>query len=240
MSSHWSAETGVSLMTVLQLNPKCGQQQTQIWEGWGVVVCLRLDSVILHVKNNWDGSTTFYAQNYPRWQHYCSVHLFPVKLLHDVMSGRLVTLAMLFHWSFVWKTLPDGRLKAHDCKIRKSADFGQIFGRNPQISKIHKIHRFLAENLQILAENPWISNGFLSQNIHISKNPWNLWILAKNPQISWILVNSGLKLAKLTISFHSRVKIQGGNIFFQPKSMDFSKIHIFPFKSVDLKLNPLI
>ena len=59
----------------------------------------------------------------------------------------------------------------------------------------------------------------------------------KNPQI---LVDFGINLLKLTFSFHSRVRIQGRNIFFQPKSMDFSIIHISPFKSVDLRLNPWI
>ena len=51
-----------------------------------------------------------------------------------------------------------------------------------------------------------------------------MWKLNENP---WILVDFGLNLVKITFSFHVQ-------------SEDFSKIHIFPFKSMDLKLNPLI
>ena len=52
----------------------------------------------------------------------------------------------------------------------------------------------------------------------------------KTPQI---LVNSGLKLVKLTISFHSRGKIQRGNII-------FLKIHGFQWKSTDFNLWSLL
>ena len=70
---------------------------------------------------------------------------------------------LVYHWSFVWKTLLDQRPKPHDSKIRQK----------PWIST--ESHR-LSQKLQILIKN-WISikiHGFWSKTADFNQKP-QIW-----------------------------------------------------------------
>ena len=102
----------------------------------------------------------------------------------------------------------------------KSADFKNCF---PDVALLE-----VEGEMRIFSNfdgNPRISSKIREFQVKISRFWWKSTDFHENPQIS---VDFAINLVKLTFSFHSRVRIQRGNIFFQPKSMDFSIIHISP------------
>ena len=89
------------------------------------------------------------------------------------------------HWSFVWKTLLNQRPKPHDCKIpSKTAVFGGFWWN---LCFFGKEKTCFCENCGF-----WWKPLFLMEKLQFL----------------------GLKVVKLSNSFQSGVRIQGGNIIF--------------------------
>ena len=111
------------------------------------------------------------------------------------------------HWSFVWKTLLDGRPKPHATKIWWKL-------HKPQLS---------SQKLWFLIKTAVFSksHSFYSKMVVFSKN-CGFWLENRDFDKNGVFFEDfGLKVVKLTNTFHSRVRTQGANIDFFPENSRF-------------------